>query len=58
LIETFDCDFVAQTVDGYNVCNKIHRTIPYDVYKINLEDGSNILCADTHMLYADVNKGL
>ncbi|WQJ53614.1 MAG: hypothetical protein [Wendovervirus sonii] len=58
LIETYNCNFIAQTANGFNVCNQIHRTLPYDVFDIRLEDGYKILCADTHMIYADVNKGL
>lgn len=41
-------DIKVKTNNGYSDSIFIHRTIPYPVWRITLEDGYEIECADTH----------
>ena len=58
LIETInlkDPIYVKSELDGYNPVYQIHRTIPYIVYKLILENGCILECADNHLVYSSQN---
>ena len=38
------------TPDGYKPIKKIHKTIPYIIYKIVLDNGNFLKCADNHII--------
>lgn len=39
------------TDDGYKDIISIHKTIPYDIWNINLESGYSLGCADDHIIF-------
>lgn len=44
-------DWEVLTDDGYVTIDYIHKTIPYNVYELILENGLQIKCADKHILF-------
>jgi hypothetical protein len=52
--ETFDVsDWEVETDSGWSSINRIGKTIPYDVWKVQTETGKELTCADTHILFDD-----
>lgn len=50
-------DLEILTEDGFVDINQIHQTIPYTVYRIELEDGYYLECADNHIVIdKDLNE--
>lgn len=39
------------TDTGYSPVTQIHKTQPYTVYELELEDGSKLECADNHIIF-------
>lgn len=53
-IETIDIDeWEVETEDGFVDIKKLHKTIPYEVWNIQLENGLSLKCADTHILITE-----
>src|ERR1039458_105134 len=51
-IESFDVDeWEIDTDSGWHNISSIHKTIKYNVWKIIVEVWSELLCADTHIIY-------
>ena len=48
-------DFSILTDTGFHQIDKLHETIPYDVYHLVLEDGYELKCADNHIVMSGVN---
>ena len=46
-------DYEIMTPQGWKSINNIMKTIPYEVWYIELENGDNLKGADTHILYTD-----
>ena len=52
IVETKELDGVNVLTDtGYHKATHIHRTQPYTVYDVEFTDGTNIECADNHIMY-------
>lgn len=50
-VESIDVsDWEVETSDGYKDITKSNKTIQYQVYKITLDNGTFLECADTHIL--------
>ena len=50
-IESFEVsDWEVETPNGWEDISKIHKTIPFEPWLIQLQDGKELVCADTHML--------
>jgi hypothetical protein len=53
-IEEFDVsDYEILTEDGYKDITSTKKTVEYDVWRVELENGHFIECADTHILIDD-----
>lgn len=44
-------DWEVLTDDGYKDIVSIHKTVPYTIWKINLESGYSLDCADDHIVF-------
>ncbi len=56
ITKTWDIkDFSILTDTGFHKIDKLHETIPYDVYHLVLEDGYELKCADNHIVMSGVN---
>lgn len=44
-------NFEVLTDTGWEEIERLHTTIPYEIYEIHLEDGSILKCADTHIVF-------
>lgn len=58
IIETINLSepiYVKSELDGYNPVYQLHRTIPFIVYKLILDNGCTLDCADTHLVYSSQN---
>lgn len=54
LIHTYTISGISVLTDtGYEPLSAIHMTRSFEVYKVVLENGSTIKCADTHILFDD-----
>jgi hypothetical protein len=52
--QVFDVeDYDILTPQGWKPISKIMETVPYDVWYVELENGDNLKCADTHILYTE-----
>ena len=49
-------DYSILTDSGYEKVNKLHKTIPYEVYELKLVNGMNLKCADSHVLFNKKGK--
>lgn len=50
-IESFDVsDWEIETDTGWEDIEYVHKTIEYDVYRIELDNGMSLNCADDHIL--------
>ena len=50
-VEVIDInDWEVETEDGFVDIKQLNKTIPYQVYKVTLENGITLKCADTHIL--------
>lgn len=57
IIECVECDAPIIGGDGEkNNSFLVFRTVPYKTWKLYLEDGNMLECADEHILYADKDK--
>lgn len=54
-IETSTSDYLVETPTGFSPINRILKTIEYQVFKVSLENGMFIECADEHIL---MSKGI
>lgn len=43
-------DYEVETPDGWVNIEALHETIPYQVYKLVLDDGKTLKCADNHIV--------
>lgn len=43
--------FSILTDTGFEKIEKLHETIPYEVYQLNLSDGKILKCADNHIVF-------
>jgi len=43
--------FSVLTDNGFQKLEKLHETIPYDVYQLKLSDGKGLKCADNHIVF-------
>ena len=51
ITKSFDLkDFSILTDTGFEKIEKLHETIPYDVYHLKLSDGKELKCADNHII--------
>jgi len=51
-IESYDVsEWEIETDTGWESISHSHKTIEYDVWKIETEDGSFLECADTHIVF-------
>jgi hypothetical protein len=57
-IESFDVsDWEVETDTGWQEISATNKTIEYQIYKITLESGRTLECADTHILFdQDMNE--
>ena len=46
-------DTSVETDTGYETAYAIHKTKPYQVYILNLDNGMKLECADNHIVYTD-----
>jgi hypothetical protein len=44
-------DWEVLSDDGYKDIVSIHKTVPYTIWKINLESGYSLECADDHIVF-------
>lgn len=44
-------NFSILTDNGFEKVNKLHKTIPYEVYLLKLIDGRELKCADNHIVF-------
>lgn len=44
-------NFSILTDTGFETINKLHKTIPYEIYEIKLVDGKKLKCADNHIVF-------
>jgi len=52
ITKSFDMsDFSILTDSGFVKLEKLHETIPYQVYQLNLNDGKELKCADNHIVF-------
>jgi len=52
ITKSFDMsDFSILTDSGFVKLEKLHETIPYQVYQLNLNDGKKLKCADNHIVF-------
>jgi len=52
ITKSFDMsDFSILTDSGFVKLEKLHETIPYQVYKLKLNDGKELKCADNHIMF-------
>ena len=52
IVNTIELDDInVLSEDGYHRATHIHITQPYTVYDIEFTDGTNIECADNHVMY-------
>ena len=52
ITKSFDLkDFSILTDTGFEKIEKLHETIPYDVYHLKLSDGKELKCADNHIIF-------
>lgn len=49
-------DWQIETDTGFTDIIALHETVPYQVYIIRFDDGSELECADTHILFTDELK--
>lgn len=52
-IDISDKGITVQTEDGYKPITHIHKTQPYHVYRLVLENGMHLTCADNHIVFCD-----
>lgn len=54
VIESYDTDeWEVMTDTGWADVEEVHKTVPYKVYSIHLENGMHIECADLHRMYGE-----
>lgn len=59
IIETIDAkDLRVRTDSGDSPVSYIHKTQPYTVYEITLENGYKIECADIHIMFDECMNGV
>ncbi len=46
-------DTSVETDTGYETAYAIHKTKPYQVYILNIDNGMKLECADNHIVYTD-----
>jgi len=46
-------DYEIMTDTGWKDIKKVCKTIPYDVWNMELEDGKNLKCADNHIVFSE-----
>lgn len=52
--ETYDVnDYEILTDTGWRDIHMVGKTVPYDVWKLKLEDSKELLCADNHIVFKD-----
>jgi len=52
ITKSFDFkDFSILTDTGFEKLEKLHETIPYEVYHLKLSDGKELKCADNHIVF-------
>lgn len=51
IIDSLDIDYSVKSDNGFVKANKIHKTQPYDIYRITFRNGYQIECADNHILF-------
>ena len=44
-------DVEVLTDSGWKDIKSIHTTVPYEIFRIELADGSKLECADTHIVF-------
>lgn len=49
-------DYEVETPDGWVDIKALHETIPYQVYKLTLNDGKTLECADKHIVISSNNE--
>ncbi len=49
-IEDLD-DWEVMTDSGWHDCSAIGETVPYQIYKLELNNGMSLKCADTHIVF-------
>jgi|688.fasta_scaffold00011_274 ATP-dependent Clp protease ATP-binding subunit ClpC len=50
--KSFDMsNFSILTDNGFKKLEKLHKTIPYQVYHLKLSDGKELKCADNHIVF-------
>lgn len=57
ILETnaYNCNVSSDTNNGFTTITHIHRTKPFEIYKLSLEDDISIDCADEHLVWSSVN---
>ena len=56
IIDTVDIsndNLQVLSYDGYHPITHIHRTQPYQLYELILENGDRLQCADNHIVFCD-----
>jgi len=59
IIKSFDMsDYSILTDSGFEKLNKLHKTVPYEVYHLKLSNGKELKCADNHVVFQFENDEL
>jgi hypothetical protein len=54
ILETYDLDgILVKTDSGYQPVSHIHSTQPYTIWKVELENGMFLECADNHIVFTN-----
>lgn len=53
ILKSINYNFLINTDTGFEKTSKIHITQPYRHYKISLENGYSMCCADNHIVFDD-----
>jgi hypothetical protein len=52
-VESYPCEVDVKTDTGWEKSVMIHKTIPYEVWELHLEDGKMLECADDHIVFTE-----
>lgn len=49
-------DLLVETPSGWSPVNRVLRTVPYDVWELQLEDGKKLHAADEHLIMTPIGE--